>query len=82
MYRIKEFMRPRTFEEPNGNINILPEIINPKFSAARICAVPACESCMLEISKKRLSNTKKVKPLAKKEEALSRDEIEVGEFFN
>ena len=46
MYRIQEFMRPRKFEEPNGNITILPEIINPKSPAARNYAVPACESCM------------------------------------
>ena len=66
MYRIKEFMRTRTFEEPNGNRTILPSIINPKFTAVRNCSVPACESCMLERAKKRSTNTKKVNPLAEK----------------
>ena len=66
MYRIKEFMRKRTFEEPNGNRTILPSIINPKFTAARNCSVPACESCMLERAKKRSTNTKKFNPLAEK----------------
>ena len=82
MYRIQEFMRPRTFEEPNGNINILPEIINPKFPAARNCAVPECESCMLARYKKRLTKNKKVKYLAEKEGALSCDKIEVGDFVS
>ena len=65
-------MRPRTFEKPNGNINILPAMINPKFLAARNCAVPSCESCMLERAKKRSANTNKVNPPAEKE----------GDFFS
>ena len=69
------------FEEPNGNRTILPEIINPKFSAVINCAVPACESCMLSIPKKHSPNTKKLNPLAEKEGALSRDKIEFGDFF-
>ena len=32
-------------------------------------------------AKKRLTNTKKVKPLVEKERALLRDKIEVGDFF-
>ena len=58
MYRMQEFMKPRTFEEPNGNITILPEIINTKFPVARNYSVPACESCMVAIAKKRSTNTK------------------------
>ena len=50
MYLIQEFINPCAFEEPNGSINILPEIINPKFPAVRNYAVPACEFCMLEIA--------------------------------
>ena len=74
-------MSLRTFKEPKGNRNILPEIINPKFPSASNCAVPACKSCMLEISKKSPTNTKKVKPLAEKEGSLSRDKIEIGYFI-
>ena len=82
MYRIKEFMRPRTFEESDGNITIMPENINPKFTAARNYVVPACESFMSEISKKRYTNTKKVKTLSEKEGYLSQDKIEVGYFVS
>ena len=60
-------MKPRTFEEPNGNITILIVIINLKFLAKIYCAVQACESCMLAKSKRRSTNTKKIKPLAEKE---------------
>ena len=81
MYRIKEFMRPRTFEEPNGNINILPDIINPKCLAARNCAVPFCESCILARSNERLINAKKLNTLVGKLGYLSYDKIEVGDFF-
>ena len=79
--RTWELMRPRTFEEPNGNINILPDIINPKFTSARNCAVAACKSCMLKISNKLLTNNKKVNPLSEKEGALSHNKIEVGDLF-
>ena len=82
MYLIQEFMRPCKFEEPNGNITILTAIINPKFPAKRNCAVPACEYCILERSKKRSANTKKVKPLEEKEGDLLRDKIEVGYFVS
>ena len=82
MYRIQEFIRPRTFDAPHGKISILTAIINPKFSATRNCAVPVYESCMLARSKKRSANTKKVKPLAEKEGSLSRDKIDVEYFFN
>ena len=58
MYRMQEFMRPCTLEQPNGNITILTEIINLKFTAAINCAVPACESCMLERANNRSNNAK------------------------
>ena len=61
MYCIKDFMRPCTFEEPNENITIMPVIINHKFPTARNCAVPACESCVLEIANNFSNNTKNVK---------------------
>ena len=64
MYCIQEFMRPRTFEEQNGNITIMTEIINPKILAARNFAVSACEFCMSARDKNLSTNTKKVKPLA------------------
>ena len=81
MYRIQDLMRPRKFEEQNSNINILTMIINTKFPAARNCVVPSSESCMLERLKKCWTNTKKVNHLEEKEEYLSRDKIEVGDFF-
>ena len=82
MYLIKEFMRPCKFEEKYGNITILPAIINPKSPSARNCALIACESRMLERSKKRLTETKKAKPLAEKELSLLRDKIEAGDFVS
>ena len=63
MYRIKEFINHHTFEEPNGNRTILPEIINPEFNFTRNCAVPACESYMSERSMKLLTNTINFKPV-------------------
>ena len=74
-------MRTVTVEEPNGNRTILPAIINPKFTAAINCEVPACGSFMLAIAKKRSTNTNKVNSLAEKEGDLPRDKIEVGDFF-
>ena len=62
MYHIQEFMRLHTFEEPNGNITILPDIINPK-----IPAIPACESCILERYKNRSDSYKQVKPISENE---------------
>ena len=75
-------MKPHKFEEPNGNLTILTAIINTKFPTTRNCAVLACESYMSERAKKCLINTKEFKPLAEKERALSRDKIEVGDFFS
>ena len=80
MYCIKELMRTCIFEEPNINRTILPGIINPKFPAARNCAVPVCEYFMLVRAKKRSTNTKNIKTLSEKEGALLRDKIEVGDF--
>ena len=82
MHQIQGFMKPRTFEEPNGNRKILPAIIKSKFEAASKCAVPACESCMLARARKRLTNTNKVTPLADKEGALLQDKLEVGDFVS
>ena len=80
MYRIHTFMRAHTFEEPNSNITIMPVIVNPRFTAARNCAVPACVSCVFARSKKRSTNTIKVKPLAEKERALLHDELRLEIF--
>ena len=82
MYRTQEFMRLRKFEEPNGKKTILKVIINPKFHATRNFAVPACESCMLERSKKHSTNTKKVNPLTENEGYLLHDKIEVVDCFS
>ena len=75
-------MKPRTFEEPKGNLTILQVIVNPKFYATRNFELPACESCMLERSRKRSTNTKKFKPLVEKEGSLSCAKIEVGDFVS
>ena len=82
MYHIQEFMRNHTFEEQNSNITFMTANINTKFPAARNGAVPECESCMLEIAKKRSTNTKKIKPIAEKEGDFLRDKIEVGYFVS
>ena len=74
-------MRPRTFEEPNGNITILPELINTKFTSAINFTVIACESCMLTGDKKRSDSTNKVNPIPEKEGYFLRDKIEVRDFI-
>jgi hypothetical protein len=57
MQQIQVLMRPRTYEEPNGNILVLPPIVQPKFPTAKNCAIPACESCMLaRANRKRSTN--------------------------
>ena len=64
MYRIQDFIRPCTFDEPNDNITILPVIINPRFHATKTFAVPACGYCILVRAKKSSTKNKNVKPLA------------------
>ena len=75
-------MRPRTFEEPNDNITILPELINTKFTSAINFTVIACESCMLTGDKKRSDSTNKVNPIPEKEGYFLRDKIEVRYFVS
>ena len=52
MYQIQQFMTQRIHEENTGKRNILPPIINPKFPETSNCSIPACESCMMDFSKK------------------------------
>ena len=61
-------------------MNILIAIINLKIPAAKKYVVPAFESSMMEISKKRSTNIKKVKTIAEKEGAFLRDKFEVRFF--
>ena len=82
MYRIQELMRERTYEEPNGNVKVLPPVIKPKFSTAKKCSVPACQSCLLARAKKRSPGVAKQKPVAEKEGALARNKIKVGDFVS
>ena len=82
MYIISEFMRPLTFEESNGNMIVLPAIINPKIPVSRNFAVPACESRMFARAKKRSTKTKKVKLLAEKQVVFSCNKIEVVDFVS
>ena len=63
-------------------MNILIAIINLKIPAAKKYAVPAFESSMMERSKKRSTNIKKVKTIAEKEGDFLRDKFEVRYFFN
>ena len=44
MYCIYELIRDITYEEPNGNMKVLPPEIQPKFSTAKKCLVLACQS--------------------------------------
>ena len=80
MYCIQEFIRPSTFEEPNNNKPILPEITNTRLPAARNCAVPVYKSCILERAKNHSANNNKVDPLTDKEGHFSHDKINVGDF--
>ena len=66
MQWIQELMRPQKYEEPNGNMAVLPPIVKPKFPPAKNYAVPAYESCMLARARKRPTNVNKVQPLPEK----------------
>ncbi len=75
-------MRERTFEEPLGQLTILPPIIQPKFSSAWNCIIPVCQSCLLARARKRTPNVKLSKAIPKNEGALSRNRYEVGDFVS
>ncbi len=79
MYHIQELMREQTYKEPNGNVKILPPVIKPKFSTAKKCSVPACESCLLVWAKKQSPVIAKQNPVAEKEGALARGRTKVGD---
>ena len=48
-------------------------IIQPKFATAEKCAVPVCESCLLDSAKKRSTGVAKKKAVPEKKGTLSRD---------
>ena len=81
MFRIQEMMCERHYEDPDGRTTILPAIIQPKNASARNCIVPPCQSCLLARAKKRSPNVSRTQPL-EDEEAITRDQYEVGDFVS
>ena len=82
MYRVQELMRERTFEESLGKRTVLPPIINPKFSSARNCVIPVCQSCLLARARKRSPNAKHSMVIPESEGALSRNRYGVGDLVS
>ena len=62
MNQIQYFMRERIYEDTTGKRTILPPIIIPNLPATSSCSAPACDSCMLGRSKKRLSGATNINP--------------------
>ena len=63
-------MKMRVYDESNGKQVVLPPIIELKFRSTSVCAILACESCMLAQGKKQGAEVQKVKLVPKKEGAL------------
>ena len=75
-------MIERIYEEPTGKCAILPPIIKTKLTATRNFSVPACDYCVLDITKKRSTGTTNVNHLPEKEVSLKREKYEVGDFVS
>ena len=73
MYRIQEFMKYQTMEDPNGIKFVLIPFIFPKFKSTSKCPVPTCNSCLSARSNKRPIGTKKNNIVPVKEVILSRN---------
>ena len=71
MHRIQELMTPQQFKETVGTKHVMAPIIQPKFATAANCAVPVCESCLLDIAKKISSGIAKKKAVPEKNGILA-----------
>ena len=75
-------MKPQQIEEPDGFRSFMAPFISPKLPTEAICAIPACESCLLGRAKKRSAGANKRQPVLDKEGLLSRKKYEVGDFVS
>ena len=82
MQRVQSMMRKRTFEDPFGRMQVHPPIIKTKFASTASCTIPKCQSCELARAHQRLPNVKRVQANQDAEGAISRDKLEVGDFFS
>jgi hypothetical protein len=82
MYRVQTLMRECTYQDPLRRRTVLPPIIKPKFSSARNCVVPVCQSCLIAHARKQSPNVVKTQVILKREGALSHDKYEVGDFVS
>ena len=82
MQRIQTMMRNRTFEDPFGRMQVHPPIIKSKFASTASCTIPRCQSCELSRAHQRSPQVKKVQPNQDAEGALSRNQLQVGDFVS
>jgi hypothetical protein len=59
-----------------------PAIITPKLVSARNCIVPPCQSCLLAQARKCTPNVSRTHLLDNREEAITRDQYNVGDFVS
>ena len=71
MHRIQELMTPQQVKETVGTKHVMAPIIQPKFATAAKCAVPVCESCLLDRTKKISSGVAKKKAVSEKNGILA-----------
>jgi hypothetical protein len=59
-----------------------PPIIKPKFTSTSFCAILKCQSCELAWARQRSPKVKKVQSNLDSEGAISRNQLEVGDFVS
>jgi hypothetical protein len=82
MQRIQTMMRNRTFEDPFGRMQVHPPIIKTKFASTASCTIPRCQSCELSRAHQRSPQVKRVQPNQDAEGAISRNQLQVGDFVS
>ena len=82
MQRIQAMMRNRTFEDPFGRMQVYPSIIKSKFASTASCTIPRCQSCELSRAHQRSPQVKRVQPNQDAEGAISRNQLQVGDFVS
>ena len=82
MQRVQKMMRSRTFEDPFGRMQVQPPIIQSKFVSTASCTIPKCQSCELSRAHQRSPHVKRVQPNQDAEGAISRNQLEVGDFVS
>ena len=75
-------MHNRTFEDPFRRPQFHPPIIKTKFTSTSSCTIPKCQSCELAWAWQRSPKVKKVHSNLDSEGAISRNQLEVGDFVS